>query len=387
MGSGENGWAGGGPIRILTLIEATSIDGIVKPLFEFLREARRPGAAPSIDVSLAAFVRGEPDNLLVQAARREQLPLDLILEARRFDLSVLARLREVIARRRPDLIWTHNAKSHFLTRFAGLHHRATWVASHHGYTTTTWLMRLYNQLNRWSLRAAPCVLTVCHPFADQLVATGVRRDRITVLHSPLRSMPPDPSLGRELRRELGLGDGIRIVLSVGRLSREKGHAELFRALAAARTDIRCPPLRLLLVGDGQEMAPLRALARQLGLNGIVVFCGHRADVRPYYSAADLFVLASHSEGSPNVLLEAMDAGVPILATRVGGVPEMLTDERTAILVERGDVAEMSARMLGALIDGELRARLALSGRQAVSGYAPEQYFKRLADIFARLAAR
>ena len=94
-------------------------------------------------------------------------------------------------------------------------------------------------------------------------------------------------------------------------------------------------------GDGAARRPGAAA----GLNGIVVSCGHRADVRPYYSAADLFVLASHSEGSPNVLLEAMDAGVPILATRVGGVPEMLTDERRN-LVERGDVAGMSAACSG-----------------------------------------
>jgi glycosyltransferase involved in cell wall biosynthesis len=199
-------------------------------------------------------------------------------------------------------------------------------------------------------------------------------------------MPPDSSPGRELRRELGIGDDIRIVLSVGALSREKGHAGLLRALAAARGDPRCPPMRLMLVGDRRANEPLRALARHLGLSEIVVFCGHRADVRPYYSAADLFVLASHSEGSPNVLLEAMDAGVPIVATRVGGIPEMLTDERSALLVRRGDVKEMGSRIIRALIDGELRARLTAAGREAVAEYAPELYFKRLADVFVRLTA-
>ncbi len=149
----------------------------------------------------------------------------------------------------------------------------------------------------------------------------------------------------------------RVVLSVGRLSKEKGHATLIRAMA------ELPPMssdqvRLIIVGDGPERAPLISHCARLDLSGIVRFVGYRRDVAPYYAIADVFVLPSFSEGSPNVLLEAMDGGVPIVATAVGGIPEMIHDREQGLLVPAGDAPAIARAIAALLNDAELGKTLA-----------------------------
>ena len=140
------------------------------------------------------------------------------------------------------------------------------------------------------------------------------------------------------------------MLSVGRLSKEKGQDGLLRAFATVEAE----PKRLLLLGDGPELEPLRALACELKIQNAVSFPGLQSNVRPYYELADVFVLSSHSEGSPNVLLEAMDAGVPVVATAVGGVPELVTNEVDALLVPDRDVAALAKAITRVLGDEALR---------------------------------
>ena len=94
-----------------------------------------------------------------------------------------ASLRRIVEQRAPNIVQTHNVKSHFLMRQSGLWRRQPWVAFHHGYTTTDLKMRVYNQLDRWSLRAAHCIITVSHAFARELARAGVPPERICVLHN------------------------------------------------------------------------------------------------------------------------------------------------------------------------------------------------------------
>src|SRR6266852_6782237 len=127
-----------------------------------------------------------------------------------------------------------------------------------------------------------------------------------------------------------------MILAVGRLSKEKAQIVLLRAfknLSETHGEINA---RLVIVGDGPEREPLEAAAASLGLSDRVVFTGQVNNVQVYFAAADVLVNPSHSEGSPYVLLEAMAAGLPIVATAVGGVPEMVENNETALLVPASD---------------------------------------------------
>jgi glycosyltransferase involved in cell wall biosynthesis len=279
-------------------------------------------------------------------------------------------------------VWTNNTKSHLLVRLSGLHRSAEWIAFHHGYTKEARRTRVYNELDRVSLPRARRVVTVCNDFARQLERKGVPANRIRVVRNPVRaSLAMDAAEKVRLRAKLGLGQA-NVILSVGRLSREKGHADLLRAMQVLRKSRQAgPSLHLLIVGDGPERGTLQSLCSNLKLQDCVTFTGHQSDVGPYYAAADVFVLPSHSEGSPNVLLEALAAELPMVATAVGGIPEVLSDDVNALLVP-SQAPETLASAIGRLLDEpQLRQRLIANGKEVVAQHNPQAYFRNVLGIF------
>ncbi len=392
-------------IKLLALIEATTVTGPAKHLIGFCRGARSPellaGGLPRVEATIVTFERagagssngtrggdGGAPNAFVAAAREAGVEVDVIHERFRFDTRVVEQLRRVVARRAPDIIETHMVKSHFLVKTSGLGRQLPWVAYHHGYTTTDLKMRFYNQLNRWSLPSAARVITVCEPFALQLARAGVARERISVRHNSVSPpAPADSEVVETLRREVAAAEGERLILSVGRLSREKGHADLVGALGGLRRINPELGFKLLIVGEGPERGRVELRAVALGVADRLFFAGHIDDVRPYYALADVLALPSHSEGSPLVLLEAMAAGLPVVAARVGGVPEIAVADESALLVEPRDPVGMAAALDRVLTDAGLARRLAASARARVAErFSPETQVRSLVEIYREVVA-
>lgn len=368
------------PLRVFTMLEATSISGAVKPVMEFAREARRLEQG-RLEIVIAAFARGSAENSLTRAVRKQGLPLELIRERHPWDWRVIPQLRNAIARWQPDIVWTHGCKSDFLVRVFSLQQSAKWIATHHGYTKDALRTRFYNRLDRWSLPGADCVLTVCSMFAEELVRKGVPADRIHVQQNPIRPNGLRPQPASLNRRGLGIAPDARIVLTVGRLSSEKGHADLIHAAAEWRRLSHTSPIAVIVVGDGRERRNLERLCSQMKLDEMVRFVGFQDDVRPYYGIADIFVLPSHSEGFPNVLLEAMDAGIPIVATAVGGIPQMVDDEVSALLVPARQPLALANAIDRLLADRNLEKRLTQGGRRILMLHTPEEYFRNIYVLF------
>jgi glycosyltransferase involved in cell wall biosynthesis len=371
-------------IRVLALIDGYAVSGAPKAILEFARQASRTDLGlPHVELVVLTYTRGDIETDFIRALRADGISVEVVKEKRRFDPGVLHQLRSAVERHKPDLLWTNGVKSHFLVRAARLNRDLPWIAFHHGYTATDWVALAYNQLDRWSLRGPNQVMTVCRAFcADLNRRSGVPLDWIKVQHMPIRpSLPVTVEESAQLRRELELHPGTHVILAVGRLSKEKGHADLIHALAHIRKNEPSLPLRLLILGDGPERSRLEALCSELNLTGTVLFPGHRSDVRLFYALADVFVLPSHSEGSPNVLLEAMAAGLPVVATAVGGVPEMATHERDVLLVEGKDVPALARSILRELTDAPLRARLGHAAQDVLRRHSPVDYFRSIRSIF------
>lgn len=374
-------------IRILAVVEATNVNAVAKNMFEFHRAAdelaQQSADSPVIELSLVTFDRDNNSAEFVSAALDLKLEVDVIPERGRFDRRVISALRKIIEQRSPDVIVTHQVKSHFLMNISRLWQKYPWVAFNHGYTTTDRKMLVYNRLDRWSLPKADRVVTVCDAFAKQLMKFGVARERIVVQHNSIR---PEPARGKQdssaLRKQLGIDDKQRVILSVGRLSQEKAQVDLllaFKKLIETNSDLNT---RLVIVGDGPERIHLETSASSLGIAARVIFAGQVTDVHPYYAAADVLVNSSHSEGSPYVLLEAMVAGLPIVATAVGGVPEMVENNETALLVAANDPQAMADAVARLLSDKELATRIADNARAlASSRFSPEAYVRSVAEIY------
>jgi glycosyltransferase involved in cell wall biosynthesis len=315
---------------------------------------------------------------LYTAVRAAGLRYFAIPEHRAFDISVFSKMLPCIRQIRPDLVETHDCKSHFLFLILRMLYRdlreLRWVAFHHGYTRTSWKVSTYQQLDRFTLPSADRVVTLCKPFAAMLARRGVDPGKLTVISNAIeaRERPPVAAVA-EAREALGISSGESVILTVGRLSREKGQDDLITAFQQTLAVSRGRRPRLVIAGDGPERARLEGLAARLGDR--VVFAGHVADPWPLYHAADVFVLPSHSEGSPLVVLEAMSAHAAIVATTVGGVPETLADGQSALLVPPRNPAALSAALCRLLSDQALRDRLGRAALESVvtkfsaAGYA------------------
>jgi glycosyltransferase involved in cell wall biosynthesis len=198
---------------------------------------------------------------------------------------------------------------------------------------------------------------------------------------------PRPS-GRDVRAELGLAAVTPIVLSVGVLRAQKAHGVLIRAAEAVARE--APEARFLIAGTGPEGERLRRLVGELGLEQSVLLLGHRRDVPDLLAAADVAVSSSDFEGSPLAVMEYMAAGKAIVATRVGGVPDLIEDGVHGLLVERRDAAALAGAILRFLGDAELRGRVGLQARErqrrefdiGVTVQAVEALYE---ELFARTA--
>ena len=372
------------PLRIVSFLESNFVTGPAKNVLQFAHSARQPDPAeglPAVELSIVTFARPhDGPNGLIDGARRAGLPVHVLEESGPFDLSLLPKVRQLIHSLAPGIIQTHHVKSHFLIARSGLNRSYPWIAFHHGYTATNLKQRLYNQFDRWSLHHPDHLVAVCGPFKNQLTALGIPPERISILHNTLAASPAPNSEAIHAARAL-VPAGAPILLIVGRLSHEKGHLDLIAALKLLQSQHPQLPWHALLIGEGPARAPLTAAMARAGLTDRITLAGHQEDVKPFYGLADLFVMPSHSEGSPNALLEAMMAHVPIVATHVGGIPEIVTHGETALLVPPSDPAALAAALAQLLANPALAQRLALAAqRQALDHHQPAAYRRQLARI-------
>ena len=380
-------WPVNKPIRVLSLVEATFVTGPAKSLMEFAATSSVPVFnLPCVENSVVTFQREGAGAEFVTRARDGGLDVSLVHERFAFDPRVIPQLRSLIAEKKPDIIQSMNFKSHFLVRLLGLGNSRKWVAYHHGYTWTNFKNSAYNQLDRWSLRKADAVVTVCIPFARELQNFGVKADKLTVQHNSIRPfVPSGEERIKELKSKLGLKPDDFTLICIGRLSREKGHADLIEAMAKVRAAAK-RTVRLVIVGDGPERVALQSRVVALKLDQSVTFAGFQSDVAPYYQVADMAVLPSHSEGSPYALLEAMAAGVPALATSVGGVPEIVQDNETGFLVPPECPERLGSRILELVEDQALRQKVSRAAKARVDEYRPEVYRTNLTQLYLRVLA-
>lgn len=224
--------------------------------------------------------------------------------------------------------------------------------------------RLYEVLLRMTDFCVDGVTAVSENVADVHILKGTtKKTKISVIYNGLElgcSCPKDSSY---IRRDVNIGDDTSLLLTVGNLEAKKGHIFLFEACKVLKE--KGYKLRLLVVGSGREKKRLESKIDDLRLENEVVLTGRRSDVPELLAASDIFILPSLWEGLPNALLEAMEAGLPVVATRVGGVPELVTDDETGLLVDAEDGKALAEAVERIIRDSDLGRRLSQNAKEYV----------------------
>lgn len=280
----------------------------------------------------------------------------------------------------PDVVHTHGYHADLVAGTSARRSGAPVVTTVHGFVGGGWKNRFYERLQRRAYRAFDAVVAVSRSLGRELAADGVPSEKIHQIPNAWGGHVEPVDRG-EARSVLGLDGGEPVIGWVGRLGREKGLDVLLEALAG----LRDRPWRLAVVGDGPEAARLRDLAEGLGMEGRVRWLGVVEDAGRYFRAFDVFCLSSRTEGTPVVLFEAMAAGVPVVATRVGGVGEILTEE-AAWLCPPEDPGALGARLREALSSPEAaERRAATAGRVLAERFGPEAWLDRYEALYRRVS--
>jgi len=292
----------------------------------------------------------------------------------RHDARSIQRLAEIIREERPHVLHTHTAKAGAIGRAAALlaggAHPPVVIHTFHGHVLKGYFgagrTAFFREVERRLARVSDVLVAVSPEVRDELVELGVApREKFAVIRLgiPLEERLGDPTADLDYRRLYGIPEDAFVVGWVGRMTGVKDTASTLEILRAARD--RGVDAVLCLVGDGPDRGRLEQVAHDLGIARHCFFVGYQEDVAGYYRLFDAFLLPSVNEGTPVSAIESLASGTPVVANRVGGVPDVVRDGVDGFLVEAGDVegaAERLARLAG---DPMLRARLGEAGRERV----------------------
>ena len=337
--------------RVAHLIETDGPGGAERMLASLASELQTAGY-PGV-----AFVPSRCEGWLESELAGVGVPIEYVPLDRPFSPRFARDLAAAFRRHNVALAHSHEFTMGFYGAWAARLARVPHVITMHGsrYYAGRWQRRL---ALRWAVASSVSVAAVSHALADSLRRDlWLRRGRVAVVPNGIR---PRQATAAGLRGELGLGPGDRLLLSVGNLYPVKGHSDLVAAVA--RLAARFPSLHLAIAGRGELAAALRREARAQSIDERVHLLGLRDDVADLLASADAFVQPSRSEGLPLALLEAMFAGLPIVATRVGEIPAALADGAAGLLVDPGRPDELASAVERILGDAGLARSLGARAR-------------------------
>jgi len=332
-------------VRVVHLLKVTGVAGAEQHLLRLLPALRERG----VDARFVGLeVAGSDAERLYARLADSNVPAERI----RCTGDVNPRMARDVVRTlralRPDLLHTHLVHADVYGGLASRLTRVPFVSTRHN--DDRYQLGPFRYVDRAFASGASRLIAISEAVRRFLVDVGFPDRKFETIRYGLDEMPSLPSEITPVQADVP--EGVPLVLAIGRLIEQKDHETLLRAFA--RVHDRVPDARLAILGEGPLLAETRALANELGLAGVVVLPG-RLETRDWLERADLFAHSSRWEGFGIVLLEAMLAGLPVVATRVSAVPEIVLDDETGLLSEAGDATALAAS-LEALLTDPARAR-------------------------------
>jgi glycosyltransferase involved in cell wall biosynthesis len=370
-------------MRILHFIATNFVGGPERQILNHVRRLLDGGHA----VLVASF--DEPGGLELHAEAAKLGVECCLLPAGKWRVcDVIRELRRRVETWQPHVVCVHGYKAGFYGLILKITLGTRIVAFSRGWTSENLKVLLYGTLDRIIIRFADIVVAVSRSQAMRLRNSWVPQRKIRVVENAVtirRRNDVDRETIIDVRQELELPRNTRILLAAGRLSPEKGFEDLLEAVDHVVSQV--PETHLLLAGSGPMDAELRKSAANRPCAANIHFLGFRKDMRNLFCQADVFVLSSLSEGLPNVVLEAMALGVPVAATRVGGLPEIIEDGVTGLLVPPRNGKSLAQAILRYLLDPRTAREIASRGCDSVfDRFSAERQTEKLLETYEQVIA-
>jgi glycosyltransferase involved in cell wall biosynthesis len=294
--------------------------------------------------------------------------------------SMLRKLRKTLAQESRAVVHSHGYKPDVLLAALGVPQRLPCIATCHSWYSSTAKMKVLEYFDKWAVQRFDHVVAVSDEIYRDLLASGTPDARLSRIENAISIPVLDPHESTKIRAEWNLAPGEKLIVQVGRLAKSKRNALLLKAVAQLPQEIAA---RVVFVGDGEERAALADYARELGIDGRVIFAGYRRNALDILAAADVLAITSNKEGLPIVILEAMAVGCPIITTAVGAIPQVLSPQSAWIVQVDDDVALVRA-LREALTDTlPARVRAAEAKTVFLQSYERDVMGQRYLDLYER----
>jgi glycosyltransferase involved in cell wall biosynthesis len=346
-------------MHVMHLRASNFVGGPERQILEHLRQSE----SETMHFSLCCFQENGCATELETLAGSYGLDCTCVTAARPFDLGTIRQLARIIRESKVDLLVTHGYKPNLLGRIASWIERIPTVAVSRGWTYESRRVRFYEFLDRIFLRLADAVVAVSEGQRQKILACGVRPAKVRVIHNAIDLTTYPGPAEKSIRVELGIPQDAILVATAGRLSPEKNHLGLVEA--ARLVLAKMPDVYFVVFGEGFLRPELEKAVADAGIKHRFLLPGFRSNVRSLLYEIDIFVLPSHTEGLPNVVLEAFACRKPVVATSVGGTPEVVQHGDNGILVPAGDMRQFALAVLDLVYEPDLRQKMGENGYEHV----------------------
>jgi glycosyltransferase involved in cell wall biosynthesis len=369
-------------MKILQLISSYGFFGSENVLLELSRELK----SLHIENIIGVFENAHnPHTEVAQYAGENNLHTKIFRCNGKIDLKTFHEMKEFIRENEVSIIHAHGYKSNIYGFLTAQVLKKPIVSTCHNWIADDRKTRAYYCLEKTVLRWFDKVIAVSEDIKDELRRKGVSEDNMTLIHNGI-NIHKYSAVSKTVRSELHIGEKTKVIGTVARLTAEKGLSYLLQAFKAMLSPF--PDSVCVIVGDGPLRTELTRRAVELGIGDKVIFTGKRSDLPQIYSTMDIFVLPSLKEGLPMVILEAMASRKPIIATNVGAVPRAVKNGREGILVNPGNVGELSEAIIALAKDGALSEKLAQNAyRKVVGQFSSETMCSRYVETYEEILQR
>jgi glycosyltransferase involved in cell wall biosynthesis len=363
--------------HVLHLIGSNLVGGPEKQILHHAEDMQ--GSDYEIEIGSFHDLSDRPE--ILAAAEQRHIPTLCLKGGLHWDM--VHELAQQLRERKGHLLCTHGFKANVVGYLAARRTNTLHIPCLRGWTAETWRVIVYEMLERQVLRRAPIVMCVSAKQAEQIAKMrGNRRKPVVIPNAMLPPYSRKTGEAAVSRQQLGIPEEAFVFGSVGRLSAEKGHRFMISAFheACAAPGLQ-QPLRLIVIGDGREQEALENQASELGVGDKVHFAGYQGNCDEWMRLFDCMVQPSLTEGTPNSVLEALCLQVPVVATAVGGVPDLIVDRQNGLLVPAGDSHALAVGMLELVRSPELKAKLIGGASTVKEQYAPETQRQRFVSVY------
>lgn len=367
--------------RIIHTISAHDVFGPEKTIINESRELLQKG----YDV-LIVLIHPKGDFPLLARIKKENIPCFHLISDYKFDLPGLVRLMGLLIKTKCTLVHSHGYKADIISLITSRILKIPIITTIHGWTKEDFKVRLYEKIQAFFWRFFDLILCVSESYMHQALKLGIEKNKLILLHNGIvisdYQIDDSDKIKQSFINEHGIPKDNFIVGIIGRLSIEKGHKYFLEA--ACEVLQQNAHVSFVIIGDGIERNNIEHFIMNSPYKANFYVLGHVYDMKKAYAALDAVVIASLREGLPNVLLEAMACGKPIVATKVGGIPEVVTNNQNGFLVPPEDSMGLANAMAALIQDQNTRERFVAEAKRTIlARFSFEHRMKRITDIYSK----